>query len=310
MLSIITVSWNVKELVKRMIDSIFCFTTNIDFEIIVVDNDSKDGTVDLLRQQFKEQIVAGKLKIIANDFNAGFSKANNQCLQIAKGDFILFMNPDMELLENSFEKLINFMNARQDVDICTCRLLYADKTIQPNIKNNPTLFSQILVLLKLHHFFKNLPVLKSYFATSFDYSKEQQVQQIMGAFVFTKRDAITKLKGWAEQYWLLWEDVDLCKRSQQLNMKIKFTPITEIVHYEGKSFAQTFGTKKQKRFNRGMLIYFKKYHSIFTWLTLIILQPISLLLTLLTQLFKIKPRTQSRNVKIQMSNNKQNPNDK
>ncbi|MFH0815078.1 MAG: glycosyltransferase family 2 protein [Candidatus Falkowbacteria bacterium] len=310
MLSIITVSWNVKELVKRMIDSIFYFTANIDFEIIVVDNDSKDNTVDFLRQQFKDQIATGKLKIIANDLNAGFSKANNQGLQIAKGDFVLCMNPDMELLENSFEKLTNFMNARQDVDICTCRLLYADKTIQPNIKNNPTLFSQILILLKLHHFLKNLLWLKSYFATSFNSSNEHSVNQLRGAFVFARREAILKLNGWREDYWLLWEDVDLCKRAQLAAMKMLFTPITEIVHHEGKSFAQTFGIKKQKRFNRGMLTYFKKYHSFFAWLTLAALQPISLFLTFLTQLFKIKPRPQSRNIKVQISNDKQNPNDK
>ena len=294
-LSIIIVSWNVKDLLSRLVDSIFNLTPQkISYEIIVIDNNSKDNTVEHLRKQYHNLIEHGILKIIANDFNAGFAKANNQGLKVARGKYILFMNPDMQLVENSFEKLLNFMDNHQAASACCCNLLYDDKTTQPTIKNNPTFCSQFLVLLKLHHFLSWLPCLRKYFAKGFDYSREQEVKQAMGAFLLFRRETINNLRGWDENFWLLWEDVDLCQRAQKINAKIFYTPITQIIHYEGRSFAQTFGLAKQKRFNRGMLLYFKKHHSWPAYFMLWLIQPISFGLTLLTQLLKIRPRTQSR----------------
>jgi GT2 family glycosyltransferase len=293
-LSIIIVNWNVKTLLSRLLDSIFKFTpTTIPYEIIVIDNNSSDGSVELLKTAYSKQIIDKKLKIIANDFNAGFAKANNQGLAAATGDFIVFMNPDMELIEDSFGKLLTFMNQRQEAAVCCCRLLYEDETTQPTIKNDPTLCSQIFVLLKLHHFLHRLPCLTKYLAKNFNYNTESEVNQAMGAFLMFRKETIKTLRGWDEDFWLWWEDLDLCRRARKNGAKLLYTPTTQIIHYEGRSFAQTFGLAKQKRFNRGMLLYFKKHHSRAAYLFLSALQPISFLLTLLTQLLKIKPRTQS-----------------
>ena len=293
-LSIITVNWNVKELVSHLIDSIFQYTDGLEFEVIVVDNDSRDGSVDFLRQNHKDWIDNGKLKIIANNFNAGFAKANNQGLKIAQGKYILFMNPDMELIENSFLKLKEFMDQTPNVGVVTCRLLYGDKTIQANVKSNPGWCDQALVLLKLHHFFSWLPCLKRYLRKDFDYTQKQYVEQVMGAFIFTRHELMNKIGGWNEDYWLWWEDVEMCKTVAEAGSEIVYLPITAVIHYEGKSFAQTHGLAKQKRFNRGMLIYFQKHHSLFAFLVLCALQPISWLLTYVAQFFKIKPRSQSQ----------------
>src|SRR3989304_5249198 len=100
-LSIIIVSWNVKNLLKRNLESIFKFTQNFEFEVIVVDNNSTDGTQEMLRG-------FNKVIRIENSNNEGFSKANNQGLAIAKGGYVAFMNPDMELIEDSFSKLFAF----------------------------------------------------------------------------------------------------------------------------------------------------------------------------------------------------------
>lgn len=293
-LSVVIVNWNVKELLSKQLETIFFYTKDINFEIIVVDNESKDGSVTHLRQKFKEQILDKRLKIIANDFNAGFAKANNQGYKIATGEYILFMNPDMLMTNNSFKKMHDLMKNRPEVGIATCRLLYGDKTTQPNVKKFPTLCSQILVLLKMHHFFSWTPCLKKYLMKDFSYTSEKEVDQVMGAFLFTRKRIMDKIGAWDEDYWLWWEDMEMCKRVKDLGHKIIFAPVTEVIHFEGKSFAQTFGLTKQKRFNKGMLIYFKKHHSKTAYYTLWALQPISWALTLLTQLFKIKARPQSR----------------
>ncbi len=293
-LSIIIVTWNVRDLAHRLLDSIFQFTDNLEYEIIVVDNDSKDGTVKYLQNHFGPWLKKGQLTIIDNNFNFGFAKANNQGLKIAKGEYILFMNPDMEILENSFKKIVEFMDQTPNVGLATCRLLYGDRTIQPNIKNNPNFFDQFLILMKLHHFLANLPCLKNYLQKSFNYTDKKYVEQIMGAFAFTRKAIMDKINGWDEDYWLWWEDLQLCKDIQKLEADIVYLPITEVIHYEGKSFAQTFGWQKQKKFNKGMLTYFKKNKPFIQYLLLLLFQPISFILTKLTTLFKIKPKSQSK----------------
>lgn len=293
-LSVVIVNWNVKEILSKCLESIFFYSKDINYEVILVDNHSSDGSVEHLKQKFRNEINIGRLKLIANDFNAGFAKANNQGFKLAKGEFILFMNPDMELKENSFKKMLDYLKTKPEAGIVTGRLLYGDKTVQPNVKSFPTLCSQILILLKMHHFFSWLPCLKKYLMKDFKYTNEQEVDMVMGAFIFTKKKVMEEINAWDEDYWLWWEDVEMCRVVKDKGYKIIFTPITEIIHYEGKSFEQTFGLKKQKRFNKGMLLYFKKHHTKIEYFTLWALQPISWALTMLTQLLKIKARPQSR----------------
>jgi len=190
--------------------------------------------------------------------------------------------------------LIEFLQQNKSIDVCTCCLLYPDKTVQPNVKSFPQLCDQILILLKLHHFLGWLPCLKKFLRKDFDYTNQAEVDQIMGAFILTKREIMNLIGGWNEDYWLWWEDVELCKTLKNKGYNIFYAPIAEVIHYEGKSFEQTFGLKKQKRFNKGMLLYFKKHHPKWQYFILLSLQPISYGLTWLTQLFKIKQRPQSR----------------
>lgn len=292
-LSIIIVSWNVKDLLNNLLESIFKYTTDLDFEIIVVDNDSKDGTAEYLQQKFKNEINKGILRVIANHSNAGFSKGNNQGARQARGEYLLFMNPDMELQENSFEKLLNYLDRNTQVKACTCKLVYPNGELQRSIKRFPTIVDQTIILLKLHHFLKNIHSVKNYLALDFDYEKEQEVEQAMGAFILLKKELYREINGWDEDYWLLWEDVELCKRINQLGEKFKYLPITQIVHHESRSFAQIGSLEKQKKFNRAMLIYFRKHNTAPAYAILLCLQPISLFLAWLTQILKIRPRPQS-----------------
>ncbi|MBI5077268.1 glycosyltransferase family 2 protein [Candidatus Falkowbacteria bacterium] len=293
-LSIIIVSWNVKDFLHQLIDSIFQFTEGVEYEIVVVDNNSSDDTARFLQNEYRHFVGDEKLRIIANNFNAGFAKANNQGLKIAKGKYILFMNPDMELIENSFLDLTKFMDQSPDVGVCTCQLLYGDNTIQPNIKDEPTFLSQLLILLKFHHALRGLSCLKKYFRSDFDYSRIQYVSQVMGAFIFTRKEVMDKIGNWDEDYWLWWEDVELCYDIKAAGFEIVYLPITKVIHYEGKSFGQTRGWQKQKRFNRGMILYFKKRGKHLITFIFWILQPVSFILTAITTIFRVKPASQSK----------------
>ncbi|MDD4995498.1 MAG: glycosyltransferase family 2 protein [Patescibacteria group bacterium] len=288
MTSVIIVSWNVKNLLKACLASIVSYSQDVEYEIIVVDNNSHDGTAEMVRSEFPN------VKIITNDFNAGFSRANNMGLAKAAGDHVLFMNPDMEFTENTLIKMRAFIDSHPDVFIATTTLTYGDGTRQNNIKRLPDFWSQALIMLKLHHLFSWLPAIKNYLAKDFDYSVEQPVENIMGAFVYSRSREFRQFGSWNEKFPLWWEDVDLCKRAALAGKKIFYTPSTRVVHHEGRSFAQVASPAKQKKFIRGMLIYFRLYHPIYDYLLLALLSPKSMALAYIANFLHVKPRTQSK----------------
>lgn len=286
-LSIIIVNWNVKDLLAKNLHSIFKLTEGLEFEVIVVDNASKDGSVAMVAAEFP------KVNLIASNENLGFAKGNNLALEQAIGKYVLFMNPDMELEENSFKILFDWLETNPKIDVATCQLVYPGGSRQNNIKNNPGLCDQILILLKLHHLIQP-KCLKRYLAKDFDYTKEQEVKQIMGAFILVKNEVIRNLSGWDEDYFLWWEDLDLCKRAQAKGYQIWYTPQTKVIHYEAKSFEQEVSLVKQKRFNKGMALYFLKHKGLFSCLVVKLLSYISLGLAWASQILKVKPRPQSK----------------
>jgi O-antigen biosynthesis protein len=293
-LTIVTVNWNVRDMLVKCLQSIFKHTQGLTYEVIVVDNASNDNSVSELRKLFSKEIVAEKLLIIENDRNNGFSKANNQGLKEARGKYVLFMNPDMEFIENTALKLKEILDGDSNIGAVTCKLLYKDKTPQPNVKRDPTFCSQLLIELKLHRLFKSLPCLKKYLAKDFDYSKRAEIEQAMGAFIFTGKDLMNKLNGWDESFWMWWEDLDLCKRIRQAGRTIVYAPVSGVIHYEGQSFAQVMTVDKQKRFVRGLTVYFKKHHSKIAYAILKFFAPVSVGLAYVSQFLKIKPKTQSK----------------
>lgn len=287
-ISIIIVSWNTRDLLKKCLESIFKYTRDIDFEVFVVDNLSGDGTLDMINKNFPQ------VKLIINNFNAGFAKANNQPLKSGVGDEVLFMNPDMEFTENTVRVMHELLSNNPDADIATCQLIYPDNELQHNIKRLPTFWSQFLILLKLHHFLNFLPTMRNYLYKDFDYTKEQLVENIMGAFVYARTNIFIELGSWNERYWLWWEDVDLCKTAKDKGVNILYSPKTKVIHHEGKSFSQVSTVAKQKRFIRAMLTYFKLHHSIFEFLLLAVFSPISIALAWFVSVLNIKPRPQSK----------------
>ncbi|NCC70423.1 glycosyltransferase family 2 protein [bacterium] len=294
-LDIVIVSWNVSSLLIKNLKSIFYFTKNLNYKVIVVDNNSSDNTVNLLKKEFINEISRGLLEILDTKKNNGFSLGNNIGFEKSDSKYVLFMNPDMEIIENTFYKMFNLMeNKDKNIVLATTKLKYNNGSIQHNIKGLPTPFINIIVLLKLHYLLKNFSFLKKYFISDFDYNNESEVLQIMGAFIFARSSFIKSINGWNLDYFLWWEDVDLCKKAFDLGKKIIYTPISEVIHYEGKSFNQLESVKKQKRFNKGMKIYSKKYFSKLSYFFIYITSFISLFLSFLVKIFKIKPRGQGK----------------
>jgi len=278
-LSIVIVNWNVKKYLEKCLVSIFRETKNIRFEVFVIDNASQDGSAEMVRSNFPE------VKLINNKKNIGFAKANNQGIKEARGEFVLLLNPDTEIIESAIEKMVKFVEENSKCGVAGCKLLNPDRTLQPSIKRFPTLFSQILILLKLHHLFPKLKPLRNYFALDFDYTQEQEVDQVMGAFFLTRKEVLDKVGFLDENYYIWFEEVDFCRRVEDAGWKVCYSPRARIVHHKSQSFSQLLSFKKQRIFNRSLLYYFRKHHSFCAYLILLSLQPLSLFLARVTQLF-------------------------
>lgn len=276
-LSIIIVSWNVKPLLERCLQSIYHYTTGLTFEVFVVDNASADGSADMVAQHFS------KVKLIRNLENKGFGAANNQALQQAVGEQILFLNDDTEIFDNIFKTLYDKMHSLPGkVGMIGCQLRNPDGSVQESVRSFPTVWDQSIILLKLHHLWPQL--IKRYVCAKFDYTQEQYVDQVMGAFMWTRADLMKQIHGFDEGYFVWFEEVDMQKTLSNLGYTVLYTPIVSCLHVKGQSFKQVRKPKAQAMFNHSMRYYFRKHHSTAAWLWLMALQPLSLLLAYVASL--------------------------
>lgn len=279
-LSIIIVSWNVKPLLERCLKSIFEHGKGLNLEIIVVDNNSKDGSQEFLRILSQKK---NNLHIILNNANLGFAKANNLGIVQAQGEYILLLNPDTEILDGALQKTVKFLEQNDDCGIIGCQLVGIDGKIQPSVRNFPTVLSHALIFLKLHLVFPQLKIFRDYFLYDFDYAKRDEVDQAMGAFLMTKRSVIKEIGLLDENFYLWFEEVDFCKRIKDGGWKIIYYPEAKVLHHGSQSFRQILPVSRQRIYNKSAIYYFQKYCPCYAWY-LILLSPISLFLSAVIQI--------------------------
>lgn len=266
---------------------------SFEYEIIVIDNASTDGSGEMLKFELAKDQYLDRFDsimnthVIINQKNLGFAKANNQGINKAKGEYILLLNPDTEVLHNCLQKTVNFLRDFKEVGILGCQLLNPDKTIQHSVRSFPSLISQALILLKIHNILPNLKALQDYYLPNFDYNKSQEVDQVMGAYFLINREVLDKIGPLDEKYWIWFEEVDFCKRAKNAGYQIYYFKDAQTIHQKAQAFNQVLGIKKQVYLNNSLLHYFKKFHSIFSFLIILILYPISLLLALIVDFIKL-----------------------
>jgi len=251
-ISIIIVSWNVKDLLIKCLDSINIVRSKMPLEVFVVDNDSHDNTAESIKQNFSW------VKLIASDKNLGFAKANNLAIKQATGDYILLLNPDTEIFTDTLERCLSFVASHADCGVMGCKMVYPNGQDQPSIRRLPNFWPILLMLLKLPKVFPNLKTIKNYLAEDFDYTKTQPVEQVMGAFMFMPKSAIEKVGLLDERFFVWFEEVDFCRRVWQAGLKVYYLADAKIIHHGGKSFSQQKIITNQRRFFISAAKYFLK----------------------------------------------------
>jgi hypothetical protein len=251
-ISIVIVSWNVRKLLKQCLLSIQKYTGDLKIEIIVVDNASKDESTAMVQSEFPN------VKIVANATNKGFAAANNQGIKISSGRYVLLLNPDTEIRGQTLQRLIAFADANQKAGVIGGKHLNPDLTLQQSVRRLPTIGVLLLLLFKVGKLFPNLKTLQNYYATNFNYSKPQTVEQVAGSCFLIRRDVLEKVGNLDERFFIWFEEVDYCRRVAAAGWQIWYYADAEIIHYGGQSFAQQMTLKKQWLFFKSALQYLLK----------------------------------------------------
>lgn len=230
LLSVIIVSYNTEELLKSCLESVSKALKNIEGEIFVVDNNSHDDTVKMVRERFP------KVTLIVNKKNLGFSKANNQALKKAKGKYFLILNPDTEVLPDTFQKMINFMERNKKTAVATCRVELPDGNLDKDCRRHfPTPPRALSHFLSLDKLFKGSKTFDSYYMGYIPDNVEHEVDACVGAFMIVRSSAAKKVGLFDEDFFFYGEDLNWCYRFKEAGYKIFYTPRTKIIHYKGAS---------------------------------------------------------------------------
>ncbi len=254
-LSVIIVNYNVKEFLLNSVSSIKKAADGIPIEIIVVDNASEDGSVEALRQKFPD------VKIIANKENVGFGKANNQGLEIAQGEYVLLLNPDTLLKDNTLTKMLEFMDAHTDTGLATCKVLNPDGTLQLACRRSfPRPWVSFTKIIGLSSLFPKSKLFAKYNLTYLDENETYEVDAVSGSFMFLRGEAIKSVGGFDPDFFMYGEDLDLCYRIKEKGWKVYYYPETEIIHYKGES-AKRSSIDETRLFYNAMSLFVEKHFS-------------------------------------------------
>lgn len=253
-LSIIIVNYNTRELTLHALESIYASQTEFSYEVILVDNLSSDGSVASIRE------LHPRVRIIQNDENVGFAKANNQGIALSKGRYVLLLNSDTYVNGDTIQVMATFMEDNPGIGASTCKVVLPDGRLDPACKRGfPTPLAAFFYLSGLSKIFPKSPIFNRYHLGHLDPNEVNLVDAIVGAFMLVRRDVIDAVGLLDESFFMYGEDIDWCFRIREAGWPIYFYPRTQIVHYKGGS-SSSRSTRLIREFYRAMLLFYEKHY--------------------------------------------------
>lgn len=252
--SIVIISWKMKNLLQRCLQTIYQFTKDISFEIIVIDNNSLDGTSEMIEENFPD------IKLIKNPENRGVAPARNQGIRETKGKYILILDADMELIDNSIKHLYNFMEKNSEAGIVGCKLVDKDFNLQFSCKRFPTLLAFLFRRLEWIDAVKNSKTLKIHTMQDWDHNSIKEVDYLIGACQFFRKDVINKIGKYDDNIFYGPEDLDFCLRIWKAGWKVYYYPFTQIIHHEQRITKKKLFSKISLRHLAGIFYLYRKYN--------------------------------------------------
>jgi GT2 family glycosyltransferase len=252
-ISIIIASFNTRDYLRECLRSVEASRGAGDVEVFVVDNNSQDGSAAMARREFPRTTV------LSNPQNLGFAKANNRALALSTGRYVLLLNPDTRVHPTTLADMLALMDARPDVGVAGAKLMRQDGRMDEACRRGfPTPANAVAKFLKLHRVFPRSRMLGAYNQTFRDPDGDYEVDSIVGAFMFLRREVLRDVGFLDEDFFMFGEDLDWCYRIKSKNWKVLYVGSQEVLHVKGASTRQV-PRAMNGHFHRAMLIFYKKH---------------------------------------------------
>lgn len=253
LLSIVIVSYNTKKILRDCLRSLEKVASELNFEVMVSDNGSSDGSVDMLKEQFSW------VSLIENRENLGFAKANNQARSLVKGRYVLFLNSDTLMKEGTLKACVSYMEEHRDVGSMTCKIVLPSGELDKDTRRSlPTPYVALTHFMGLDRLFPGSKIFAKYW---YGYISEDAIHEadvIQGAFHLSRKEVLNEAGWFDEDYFLDGEDIDLCYRIKKLGYRIVYYPRVSIVHIKKASKKKHKSSLRVSSGVKAMEIFYKK----------------------------------------------------
>ena len=250
-LSVVVLSWNVRDLLRECLKSVVR-DGGLATEIIVVDNASDDGSVEMVRAEFPD------VRLIANATNRGYAGGNNDGIAAAVGRYVMILNPDTVTQGNALAAMVAYADAHPDVGVVGPQLLNPDGSAQSSRRRFPTLMTALFESTWLQPLAPR-GVLRHYYMLDQSDDETQEVDWVTGACFLVRREAIQQVGGLDESFFMYSEELDWCRRIKQAGWQVVYLPTAQVVHYVGKSSDQVVA-QRHIYFQTSKVRYLRKHH--------------------------------------------------
>lgn len=271
LLTIQIVNWNAREPLRAALRSILVHPPQCSYEILVLDNASSDGSVQMLEKEFPE------VKLIVSEQNLGFSKGHNLAARAAQGKYLFILNPDTEVLPHALDWLVAYAEQHPEIGIIGPKILNPDGSLQYSCRRFPNPAAALFRNTPLGKLFPNNPYTRDYLMTDWDHNSIREVDWVSGAALFIRREVFEQLAGFDEQFFMYCEDTDLCYRAWQAGYKVVYYPEPKIKHAIGRS-TDLVANKMIITFHKSMYLFYKKHYARRTFVLLRPFVPLGLAL--------------------------------
>jgi GT2 family glycosyltransferase len=274
-LSLIIVSWKVKELLKNCLISVFHNPGQVPLEVIVVDNNSGDGSVEMIEKEFPQ------VRLIENRENMGFGRACNQGIRIARGEYLFILNPDTLVKPNTLQNIIDFMESNPQVSIGGCYLYYPDERLQNSFYRFPTVCSYFNRMFSLFRILPRNQLTQKFFWEYLNNNITGSVDVVSGGAMVLRKEKVEDIGLFDETYFMYAEEIDLCYRARQKGWVVSAIPNAKIIHHHQQSSLQNISLATFHNM-RSDFLFFRKFYPRYKVILIRIIQFLGILFRLLT----------------------------
>jgi len=227
MISVVIVSYNARDTLRDCLTSLFTHPPDLEMEVFVVDNHSADGSAHMVKQKFPQ------VRLIANTENCGFAAANNQAFRLAKGSYVVLLNPDAFVKPGAIEAAVDFMERMPRCGVSGGRLVDPSGRLAPSARRFPNWRAKLFSLTGMSSRYPTSRVFNRHDFGSFAHDRPHEVDWVPGTFVVLRPKMLTEIGVFDERFFIYYEETDLCLRARQNGWKVYFVPDAEVIHIGG-----------------------------------------------------------------------------